>query len=269
MTEPDDLTRAREELGEPDAVYQVGAAWFRTKLVLGLVLIAVGFAGCTVLFATGFKALHVLLHFILWPLGVGVGLIVNLVKQRGLVVLVYPTGLLRLRRGEVESFPWAELTEVRLKTARAEKVVVVRDAGGDPTACWLPVEVPTVMLWNTGITVVRADGTTAEFTPVLAGFAELAEEVQRRSFPHLWAAAAGRLREGRAVAFGKLEANAAGLFHGGKVLPWGKLGKLSVGQGQLSIEEKGKWLPWATVKPVAEVANPHVLFALADVAGSA
>lgn len=266
MTEPDDLTRAREELGEPDAVFQVGAAWFRTKLLLGIVLMAIGCGGLVVLWLIGFKAVHVLLHFILWPLGAGIGLIVNLYRQRGLYILVYPTGLLRLRQGEVESFPWAEVAEVRLKTQRADKVVLVRDGDGDPAACWLPVDAPDVLVWNAGVTLVMTDGKPTEFPPIIAGYAEFAEEVQRRTFPYLWAGAAAQLQDGRTVAFGKLEANVVGLHHGGKVLPWRKVGKLTIAQGQLAIEEKGKWLPWATVKPAAEVPNPHVLYALAEVA---
>jgi len=263
MTEPDDLTRARDELGEPDALYRVNPAWLRTKFLVGVGLVGVGVGGVALLVAVGFKAIHALFHFILWPLLAGGGLILNLYRQRGLHVLVYPTGLLRLRRGEVESFPWDEVAEVRLKTQKVESAVVVRGPDGEPVACWLPAEVPDVQVWTAGLTVVRADGAKAEFGPVLAGYAELAEEVQRRSFPPLWRDAVRRFRDGRMLAFGKLEVSLLGLHHKGQVLPWPEVGKLTVAGGQLGITRKRKWLPWATVKPAAEVPNLHVLFALA------
>lgn len=263
MTEPDDLTRAREELGEPDALYHVSPAWFRAKLAAGLGLIALGVGGFGVFAAIGFKAFHVFAHFILWPVGVGVSLLMNLYKQRGLYVLVYPSGLLRLQRGEVESFPWDEVAEVRLKTQRAEAAVLVRGPDGEPAACWLPAEVPDVQVWNAGLTVVRADGATAHFSPVLADYAALAEEVQRRSFPALWADAVRRFHDGRMLAFGKLEVSLLGLHHAGQILPWPEVGKLTIAQGQLAVSQKRKWMPWATIKPAADVPNPHLLFALA------
>lgn len=263
MSEPDDLTRAREELGDPEALYQVSPAWFRAKLALGLLLVVVGVAGVGLLVVFGLRLFHALFHFILWPLLVGGGLIVNLYRQRGLYVLIYPSGLLRLQRGEVESFRWDEVAEVRLKTQRVETVVLVRAPDGEPVGCWLPAEVPELQVWNAGLTVVRADGTTAHFSPVLADYAALAEEVQRRSFPALWADAVRRFRDGRMLAFGKLEVSLFGLHHAGQVLPWPEVEKLSIAQGQLAVGQKRKWLPWATVKPAADVPNPHVLFALA------
>jgi hypothetical protein len=263
MTESDDLTRARDELGDPDALYQVNPAWFRTKLLVGVGLVGVGLGGVALLVAVGFKAFHALWHFILWPMLAGGGLIVNLYRQRGLTVLLYPTGLLRLRRGEVESFPWDEVAEVRLKTQKVDSAVIVQGPDGEPVACWLPAEVPDVQVWTAGLTVVRADGAKAEFSPVLAGYAELAEEVQRRSFPPLWRDAFRRFRDGRMLTFGKLEVSLLGIHHKGQVLPWPEVGKLTVTGGQLNIAQKRKWLPWASVKPAAEVPNLHVLFALA------
>jgi hypothetical protein len=264
MTEPDDLARAREELGEPAALFQVNPTWFRTKFGVALLLILVGIGGIGVLVVFGMKAFHALFHFILWPILTGSALLVNLYKQRGLFVLIYPSGLLRLRRGEVESFPWDEIAEVRLKTQRVESVVLVRGPNGEVLGCWLPAEVPDLQVWNAGLTVVRADGASAQFSPVLAGYAELAEEVQRRTFQPLWADAIGHFRDGRTLAFGKLEVSLLGLHHGGKLLRWADVEKLTVAQGSLAVAQKRKgWLPWATVKGAAEIPNLHILFALA------
>ena len=263
MTEPDDLARARQELGEPDALFQISPSWFRTKLLVGLALIAGGVAGFALWGLVGWRAFHVFAHFVLWPLGTGVVLLVNLYRQRGLFVLIYPTGLLRLRQGEVESFPWDEVAEVRLKTQKVETVVLVRGPDGVPVGCWLPAEVPSVQVWTAGLTVVRADGATVHFSPVLAGYAELAEEVQRRSFPPLWKVTIARFNDGRMLPFGKLEVSLLGIHFAGKLLPWSEVGKLTVAQGGLTVSQRRKWLPFAVAKPAAEVPNLHILFALA------
>ncbi|MBN9002121.1 MAG: hypothetical protein J0H75_08640, partial [Rhizobiales bacterium] len=60
MSEPDDLTRAREELGDPEALYQVSPAWFRAKLALGLLLVVVGVAGVGLLVVFGLRLFHAL-----------------------------------------------------------------------------------------------------------------------------------------------------------------------------------------------------------------
>jgi hypothetical protein len=260
----DHLTRARTELGEPDALFQVSPGWFRAKLGVGLGLVLVGVAANYWWWVHGPQNMHhVVIHLLLWSPAVGVALLVHMYRQRGLFVLVYPTGLLRLQRGEVESYPWAEVAAIRLKVQRAEEAEVRRDAAGNPTACWLPAEVPAVQIWNAGLTVERADGTTAHFGPALADYAGLAEEVQRRTFPAAWAAAWARFRAGETVAFTDLEATPAGLRFAGKVLPWREVKELTVAQGRLSIKQGGRWLPWA-IKDVSVIPNPHVLFVLVE-----
>jgi hypothetical protein len=262
MTEPDELARAREELGEPDALFQVSPGWFRTKFVIAVLLIGVGVGALGLGWLVGWRGFHAFAHAIFWPIGTGIALLVNLYRQRGLYVLVYPTGLLRLRRGEVESFPWDEVAEVRLKTQKTDCANHLLNERGEPIACWLPAEVPDVQVWNAGLTVVRADGTKAEFGPVLAGYAELAAEVQQRSFPPLWADALRRFRDGLMLPFGPLEVSLAGVHHKGQLLRWADVGKVSIANGQLVVGQKGKWLPFAAVRPAADVPNLHVLFAL-------
>jgi hypothetical protein len=192
---------------------------------------------------------------------IGIALLWHMYRNRGLYVLVYPTGLLRLRRGEVDSFPWAEVEEVKLKVKRSEGVVLVRGPDGDPTACWLPVDLPSVQLWTAGFTLTRGDGHEAHFGPALADYPQLAETVQRQTFPHLWPGVRDRFLAGEAVAFGDLEVSASGLRHDKKFLAWRAFGELTVAQGRLTIKQEGRWLPWALIDP-GTVPNPHVLFAL-------
>jgi hypothetical protein len=265
MTETDDdLTRARIELGEPDALFQVSRRRFLVKLWVGLGLVLGGAVANYLWWVHGPAVFDVFLakFLIVLPLS-GVALLWHVYRNRGLFVLVYPTGLLRLRRGEADSFPWAEIDHVRLKVLPAAAAEIDRDPAGNPTACWLPAEAPALMLWNAGLTVAREDGTEAHFGPVLSDYPRLAEEVQRRTFATLWPVVWGRFRAGQPVAFGDLEVTTAGLRHQNKLLRWRDLKELAVAQGRLTVKQAGKWLPWA-LRDVKTVPNLHVLFALVE-----
>ena len=258
----DHLTLATAELGTPEALFHISPGWLRAKLAVALGLVLFGVAVNYWWWAHGPANFnHLLFHLLFWPPLLGGVLVFHMYRHRGLFVLVYPTGLLRLRRGEVDSYPWDDITEVRVKVQRADAAEEDRDEAGNVIACWLPAEVPAVQIWNAGLTVVRADGAEAHFGAALADYEELAAEIQRRTFPAAWAAARWRFRAGRAVEFGEVEVTPSGIRTGGKFLPWPEVKDVTVAQGMLSIKQAGRWLPWA-VKAVNEIPNPHVLFAL-------
>lgn len=260
----DDLARAVGELGPPDHLFRVGAGWARTKLLVAAGLILVGVVGNYLWFAVGPGDFNILIKFLLMPPVLGAALLVHLVRNRGLAVLVYPTGLLRLRRGEVESFPWDEVAAVKLKVQAVERPAVARDPDGEPSAGWLPVQVPAVQVWTARLTVERVDGAVAHFGPALEGYDRLAEEVQKRTFGRVWADARGRVAAGLPVPFGDLSVYRDGLHHAGKFLRWREVKEVAVSQGRLTVKREGKWLPWAVLKDIAEVPNPHVLLALVE-----
>lgn len=267
LTGDDHLERAHTELGDPEAFFRIGPTRFLAKLALGVGLLVYGVVANYLWWVRGpadFNHIAIIFLFVL-PLS-GLSLLLHMYRNRGLYVLVYPAGLLRLRRGEVDSFPWAEVERVQLKVQRAagaEFAYDASDADGAPTACWLPVDVPTFKLWDAGLTVVRADGVEAHFGPALTDYDVLAAEVQKRTFAALWPAALARFRAGERIDFGELEVGRAGLLNNGKLLPWRELKELTIAQGKLSVKQAGKWLPWALVD-VGGVPNPHLLFALAD-----
>ena len=267
LTGDDHLERAHTELGDPEALFRISPTRLLAKLALGVGLLVYGAVANYLWWVRGpadFNHIAILFLFVL-PLS-GLSLLLHMYRHRGLYVLVYPAGLLRLRRGEVDSFPWAEVARVQLKVQRAASAEFAydpADADGAPTACWLPVDVPTFKLWDAGLTVVRADGAEAHFGPALTDYDALAAEVQKRTFAALWPAALARFRAGERLDFGELEAGRAGLRNNGKLLPWRELKELTIAQGKLSVKQAGKWLPWALVD-VGGVPNPHLLFALAD-----
>lgn len=263
MTDQDDhLTRARTELGEPEALFQVSRGRFLAKLGLAVLLLLYGIVANYLWWVHGpatFGHFELLLLVVV-PLS-GFALLWHMYRNRGLFVLIYPSGLLRLRRGEVDSFPWAEIERIRVKVQRTEGAEFARDAAGNLVACWLPAEVPTFQLWNANLAVARLDGIEAHFGPALTDYQQLAEEVQRRTFGSLWAVAWGDFRAGQPVHFDDVEVTPEGLRSGKKFIPWKELKELSVAQGKLTVKQVGKWLPWL-LKDVSTVPNPHILFAL-------
>lgn len=264
LTGDDHLERAHTELGDPEAFYRISPTRFLAKLALGVLLLVLGAVGNYLWWVHGPADFNHFVVALLFGLPIsGLSLLLHMYRNRGLYVLVYPTGLLRLRRGEVDSFPWGEVERVQLKVQRAASAEFTYDADGAPLSCWLPVDVPTFKLWDAGLTVVRADGVEAHFGPALTEYDALAAQVQARTFAALWPGVLDRFRAGERIDFGELEAGRSGLRHNGKLLPWRELKELTVAQGKLSLKQAGKWLPWALVD-VGGVPNPHLLFALAD-----
>lgn len=257
------LDRVKDELGEPFAAYEVGRGRFAAKLTAGLALLLGGAGLIVLVFGFGLGNFAGFFHkfLILLPVS-GVLVLWNLHRSRGLTVLLYPTGLLRFQRGEVVSFPWGEIDTVRLKTDQGS-VEVVRDAAGAVAECWVAVEAPLVQFWKAGLTVARADGTTARLTPAVAGYADLVERVQRATFPDLRAKAVARYRAGEPVAFGPLTVTWGGLESGANLLPWPDLAEVAVAGRNLVLKRAGKWLAWATHE-LEQVPNPHVFLALVD-----
>jgi hypothetical protein len=260
----DHLERAVTELGEPEALFRISRGRLLAKLTFGVMLVVFGIVANYLWWFRGPAQIdHFIFHLLyIVPLS-GVALLLHMYRNRGLFVLVYPTGLLRLRRGEVDSFPWNEIESVKLRVQRTDGAEFTHDPDGSTLACWLPADIPTFKLWDAGLTVVRADGVEAHFGPALSDYGQLAEEVQKRTFTALWPRVRARFRNGEHIQFGELEVKPAGLSYAGKLLLWRELKELAIAQGRLSVKQTGKWLPWALVD-LTGVPNPHLLFALVE-----
>ena len=259
----DHLHRAVTELGEPEILFHVSPARFLTKLTVGCVLLLYGVVVNYLWWVHGPARFgHIEFMFLVVPPATGVALFWHMYRNRALHVLIYPTGLLRLRRGEVDSFPWADIRDLRLKVQRAA-AAIARDEFGNPVTCALPADVPSFKLWDGGLTVTRTDGVSANFGPALSEYPRLAEEVQRRTFAVLWPAVWDSFRGGQAVAFDDLELSPAGLRFAQKFLAWKDVKELTIAQNKLSIKQHGRWLPWY-LKDAGSVPNPHVLVALVE-----
>jgi len=258
----DHLNRSVTELGEPDALFQISRGRFLAKLTIGVSLILLGLAANYLWWFEGPGRIDHFAIALLFSIPItGVWLLWHMYRQRGLNILIYPTGLLRLRRGEVDSFPWKDVDHVRVKVQRAAAVETAHDEDGTLIACWLPVDVPTFQLWNAGLTVAREDGVETQLSAALTDYARLAEEIQKRTFAILWPDVWKRFLTGVPIAFGDLEVSLAGVRHVGKFIRWFDLKELTVLQGKLRIKQGKKWFP-VVLMDVFAIPNPHILFAL-------
>lgn len=263
MTDADNpLELASDRLGPPDAVHHVSPGRFAAKVAVGLGLLLYGVVANYLWWVPGPARFdHLALAVLFAPPLSGVSLLWHVLRTRGLHVLVYPTGLLRVRGGEVESFPWAEIEEVRVRADAAEVATETDDAGA-VTACWLAVEPPHFQIWKAGVTIRRTDGAEVTLTSALADYAGLAERVMRATFAEQWPAARATYRAGGTVRFGEFAVGGAGLtFRDQPALPWSELKSVSVSQKMVSVTRNTGWMPWA-VRDLQEVPNPHVMFAL-------
>jgi hypothetical protein len=256
------VSRSVSELGEPDALFRISRARFLTKLAIGCGMVVLGLIANYLWWIEGpGRVEHYMLVLLLGSPLMGMYLLMHMFRQRGLVILIYPTGLLRICRGEIASFPWDEVAEVRVKVQRSDAPEIIREPDGTLVACWLPAESPALKIWNCGLLVQRADGVEAQFSAALTDYVVLAEEVQRRTFAEQWPRLWDRFLSGLPISFGDLEVSTAGVRYAGKIVRWNELKEVSIQQGKLRLKSRGKWFPTQLVD-IYSIPNPHLFFAL-------
>jgi len=233
------------QLGEPKAEFAVRGAGFVRKLVLAPLLIGAGLTLEVLLI--GVLHIH---HYDLLLLGVvlvlsGVTLVVRAFRNRGLRVLVFPEGLVRLHRGEAQAFCWEEIDQVWQKK---------NEGAHWATRAWRGVLT---------LKVQTADGRRLSFDDSLPRLAELAQILCRETLPFLRPQAEAACEAGNTLHFGKLRMSRQGLSQGKETLPWSDLQKIKVNGVQLLIYKKGKWTHSLNCS-LADVPNAHVLLALLE-----
>jgi len=250
---------AADRLGAPETVYAVSPGRFWTKLGLGLLLVAYGFVAIGLMWAFNvWKFEHYVILIVAGPPLAGVSLLRHLYATRGLRVLVYPTGLLRVQRADAEAYPWADVAAVGVRAEQGVPMTLA--SGGTVTDAWLAVASPVFRITSAGLTVVRTDGVTAHLTPALADYPDLAERLQRATFRVLWPDVWDHFRAGGGVAFGALRADPTGLSVGGKTIPWADGPRLKVTGKNLVVAGRHKKL----TQELSEVVNPHLFVGLVE-----
>jgi hypothetical protein len=230
------------QLGEPTVEFTVrGLAFFR-RLALAPLLIASGLILEIVLIGV----LHLHNYEILLPgiflIGSGVMLLVRAVRSRGLRVMVFPEGLVRLQRGRAVAFWWEEISQIWQKKG-----------GGSH---WMGRA-----WWS--LTVQTVDGRRMIFDDSLPRLEQLTQIVRRESMTFLWPRYLADYEMGKELSFGKLRISQRGLSHGKETLPWSDLQKARFDGAQLLIYRKGKWTH-SVACSVSDIPNFHVLLALLE-----
>jgi hypothetical protein len=252
------------ELGEPEAVYQIGLPRFLFQLAISLTLILIGVLINYLWWVHGPQRLDHLALLLLFPPFLGVVVIGRLLRQRGLMLLLYPTGLLHLRRAQAEVVLWQEVDQMFLHFNHLKERIVEHDQEGKRTAYLLrPAASFTDDLLHSWLTLVCQDGRELQITPAVSRYHHLVLEVQRRIFPILWQKVWQQLQEQGFATFGPLLISDRGLHWSKAVLPWNQFDSLRIHNGKLLIRQKKLWKTWRSTA-VSTVPNLPIFWALVD-----
>jgi hypothetical protein len=257
----DELARATQLLGPAEAIFRADPRRTRISLTLGVLLIMYSVVANYVWWVHirgGFG--HLEIHFLITPFVIGCGILTFLHHHRGLRVAVFATGILRLRRNDVESVPFDEVTVLRLRTKSATPVIE-RDANHAIVACHVPIAVPTFRIWEAWVELEHGDEEKAKFRPAVGDFARFAELVQRKLFAVQWPETVERIERGEVIVFDNLLLDRHGLTFGKKSQTWGEVGATKLEATMITIgRRESMWAFWA--HEVSSLPNPHLLLAL-------
>jgi hypothetical protein len=241
---PEDLAQRLSLLGPPVGAYAVdrrrslhyllGAA---VPLLVGIGLLLVCLLAIQHL-RHGFPLKLVLIGGALIVTAIVVG--IRNYRARGLQVLVYPEGLIRIHRGEAKAVLWEEVQEVWYTKAEGMAAKVTNGA--------------------VALTVVRENGDKLHFGDQLPHLDELALTLHRLTLPLLLERARERFDTTGRVVFGPVTVSRAGIGQADELLPWDEVETVALNEDthKLAIRKKGKWLDWYETS-LSEVPNFHVL----------
>jgi hypothetical protein len=181
--------------------------------------------------------------------------------NRGLWVLVYPTGLFIWKRGVVTAFPWEEISSISFAGVRRfSPVMIERDESARIQTAWLPVE-ESITFWYWKLRIRRVDGAVAEVTELMAGSEELSRMIQERTFRLLWPPVWEQIMKGDDCSFGPFRVSRAGLTDDREELVrWDQIRSIRT-DWTVQIRKTGRWRPWRTAR-ISRIHNPHIFLAL-------
>jgi hypothetical protein len=229
------------QLGEPAEEFALRGLGFLRSIVLASILTGAGLTLEVLLIGVLHVHQHELLLLGLALLLSGVMLLVRALRNRGLRVLVFPEGLVRVHRGEAQALCWEEI----------DQVLWQKSEGGHWRA------------WIGGVTLSlqAADGRRMKFDDSLPRLAQLAQIVRQRTLSFLWPKALMVYEAGHTLDFGKLRISQRGLSNGKETLPWSLVQKVKSNATELSIYKKGKRGHYFDFT-LSDIPNFHVLQAL-------
>src|SRR6516165_10175250 len=190
----DDIIERLDQLGTPLAEFGIGRRRLQWTIVSGVFMVLFGIvltAICVglcwlVLKRGGGGSLKLILicgalgvSMVLW----GIARPVRAYRNLGLLVLVFPEGLVRLRGDQFESIWWDEVAALQRSSSQMFKLV------------------------GKGIVIHRVNGTQVTFDASLPQFDKFVEIVERQTLLILWPACQESFMEGKPLTFGLLSIN--------------------------------------------------------------
>lgn len=260
-SESDPLTIAIATLGEPISVHRLSDRRQRTLTLGGLGLVLGGIITLSLwMWLIPNIAAAVAWKLLLTPVIFGFVLLGQVIRTRGLVVYVFPTGVLRTGRGSVESFLWDEIESLTMR-ADAAKLRGERDASGQWTAVWFDVVVKLFRTGSNWIELQRSDGVKLKLSPVLDDYAGLSKTIQQITFAERWPKTVQALADGQRVSFGpfflhhdQLESRKGKMYR----FAFWKNARL---QGRFLLFGKKQFLSIGGAIDIVTIPYPHVLLA--------
>lgn len=258
------VAQATALLGEPEALFRASPRWLRAKFFASIGLIVYGLVANVLWFGFGpARPDHVILHLLFVPPVIGIVLLTHMWRHRGLRVLVYPEGLMRIQPHAPASFRFDDIRAVRCKLDIQGTPQIERDGSGQLRAVTLETSAPTFQVWNVWIEVHRRDGETARFNAALDDFPDLVHRILRGTFPHLWAQAQAALAAGDPVAFGEtLSVRGETIIDGKLKIQWSDIKVIKFSGKFLNVKRNGAWIA-AIAREHSSIENLHVLLGLA------
>jgi hypothetical protein len=240
---PEDPAEKIALLGEPMAEFRVGGRWLIQKLIAAPLFILLGVAIDLGVFWWGKLHSFKLLVFGIFLAVGGVMIALRVFRSRGMRVVAFPEGLIRLHGRKVEAFFWDEIEEV----------------------CWNRIESHWARIWEGSkkLIVQRTTGRKVIFDDSLPKLETLGEIVQKQTLNHLLPQALKMFEAGDTLRYGKLGVDRHGLIHEKELLPWKELQEFQVGEDAIRIIKKGKWRAWQSLTK-DRIPNCHVLQALVE-----
>jgi len=246
---PDDVALKVSELGTPLAEYTARGQRLLFQLLAAPVIFLAGLgflAAPLLVFLWGGHGGAAL--FKLFALGCilvpgAVLLSVRAYRSWGLRVFVFPEGLIRIHRNEVQAFFWDQV-----ETIWRKKIV----------GAWGKLAKGSLIY-----TVKLQQGEEFHFDDQLYQVEQLGERMQQELLRIQWPTALAEFEAGAIMDFVKLRVSRQGLDNGKERVAWRDVSGVEFGDDNITINKRDKWLAWHKA-PVAEIPNVHLLRALVE-----
>jgi hypothetical protein len=175
---------------------------------------------------------------------IGLFLLFNWWRSRGVYVQVYSDGLARGQGDKVQEVRWDNVSQVWQSITKHYR-------NGIYTG--------TTYLY----TVQTNDNRTLKFGNEIKGIEQLGQTIQNESTKRLFPKMVNAYNSGQAVPFGQFTLSKDGVGHKNKYLSWAEIEGTQINNGYVTFKKQGKWFNWANV-PVASIPNLIVFLSLID-----